>query len=258
VKLLLKQLKKLQRGSLFLLRHIRHLGVVPGLRLALTYHFREAGSHIRLPIKDGQPVSLRARSSDIHVYEDTFLWKHYDLPYAAKPTTIVDAGAHIGLASIDFAQRFPDATIIALEPHPDNFALLEANTKAYSNIHTLNAALWPTEGSLEISNPGASTWSFQCDPNQNGDIKAVTANSILTDFKIGTLDLLKIDIEGAEKELFATDTQWLKKVTSIIVELHDDLVPGCSRNFYQATTDFPHEARNQENLLVSQRPLAKG
>lgn len=248
--------KKLFHSGLFLLRHVRHLGLIPGLRFALAYRLRKSGTHIKLH-KNKHAITLRARSSDIHVYEDTFLWKHYDLPYPDGPTTIIDAGAHIGLASIDFARRFPEATIIALEPHPENFALLQANTHSHANIHPINAALWPTEGSLEITNPEAGTWSFQCHANQNGDIKALTIPSLLAQFQIDSLDLLKIDIEGAEKELFAANYEWLKHVTSIIVELHDDLVPGCSRNFYQATQNFPHEARNQENILVSQRPLSK-
>lgn len=69
----------------------------------------------------------------------------------------------------------------------------------------------------------------------------------------GPVDLLKIDIEGAEAHLFSPrqDLRWLRDVSAIVIELHDRYEPGCSRHFWAAVRDFPVEACRGENLYVS-------
>mgnify|MGYP000361339186 CR=1 FL=1 len=55
-------------------------------------------------------------------------------------------------------------------------------------------------------------------------------------------DLLKIDIEGAEKELFSENTDyWLGKVNMIIIELHDWMRKDCSKNFYSAIKKYKYK-----------------
>jgi len=61
---------------------------------------------------------------------------------STEPDVIVDAGANIGLASICFANKYANATIIAVEPEQSNFELLEENVAPYPNIVPVQAALW--------------------------------------------------------------------------------------------------------------------
>jgi hypothetical protein len=65
------------------------------------------------------------------------------------------------------------------------------------------------------------------------------------------VDLLKVDIEGAEKEVFSSPDEWIGSVSAIAIELHDRLKMGCSRSFYAAVTAFPIEQRRGENVFVA-------
>ena len=86
-------------------------------------------------------VHLRARTSDLFVYDAVLVQKQYqcDLPF--EPRVIIDAGAHIGLTSAYFADMYPNARIVAIEPEPENFRLLERNIAPYKNVRTIRAAL---------------------------------------------------------------------------------------------------------------------
>ena len=73
----------------------------------------------------------------------------------------MDAGANIGLASILFANRFPQAKIFAIEPEHDNFNLLADNVCTYDNIVPLHAALWGENATIHLTDPGDGAWGFR-------------------------------------------------------------------------------------------------
>lgn len=75
-------------------------------------------------------------------------------------------------------------------------------------------------------------------------------DDVLREYHLDTIDLLKVDIEGSEKELFAAADSWIGQVDAICLELHDRFKPGCSRAFYQAVGDFRTEFRLGEDVLV--------
>ena len=69
----------------------------------------------------------------------------------------------------------------------------------------------------------------------NGKVTAVTIDSLMQAYGLNHVDVLKIDIETSEKELFLKNYErWLPKVRMIVIELHDWLRPGCSRAFFAA------------------------
>ena len=74
--------------------------------------------------------------------------------------------------------------------------------------------------------------------------------SLLREFPSGHLDLLKIDIEGAEKEILENADSWMPSVKAVVIELHDRYKPGCSRAFYRATNHLPNEKHVGENIWV--------
>ncbi len=85
------------------------------------------------------------------------------------------------------------------------------------------------------------------------EVNGITVDKIMKDFNLKKIDILKIDIEGAEKEVFQDTSFWIKKVNSIVIELHEDLKPGCSRSFYNGTNGFDDEWIQGYNLVCLSR-----
>jgi len=194
------------------------------------------------------PVHVRIPSTDLMVYEQVILRQEYDLPVQRQPSFIVDAGANIGFASVFFTNRYPNARILSLEPEKNNYEILARNVAPYPNITAVRGALWSETTDLNVIDTGLGNWGFRVGA-QNGSssgtpdqtVHAMSVESILRDFGVEKIDILKIDIEGSELEIFQNADRWIDKVDSLVVELHEQLRTGCNRAFYNATNDFEHE-----------------
>ena len=175
-----------------------------GFRNSVRLQF---GKHDRTTLEPRglkSPFTLRTNTADVGVFRQVFVDREYDHPMLAgiHPKQIIDAGAHIGSVSILFAARFPDARIIAIEPDAKNFELLKLNTKGYENIIPINAALWCEDTQVGLSNPEGTSWAFRVDEgSETGSVKAVTLSTLLNEFGIRKIDILKMDVEGAEESL---------------------------------------------------------
>ncbi len=208
------------------------------------------------------PFRLRIPSSDLPTYEQVFINQEYDFLVKTQPKTIVDAGANIGLASIYFVNKYPDAKIIAIEPEQSNFELLKDNVAPYPNIIPIQAALWHKNDQINLIDPGLGKWGFMTemkDSSENlpGDIchtvEAITVDKIMKEFNLEKIDILKIDIEGAEREVFSNTSSWIEKVDSIIIELHERMKAGCNRSFFCGSNGFDNEWSQGENVYLSRR-----
>jgi FkbM family methyltransferase len=186
----------------------------------------------------GRKVWLRPGTSDLEVFHGIFADKDYEFAcWDISPELIVDAGANIGLTSLYFARKHPTARIIAIEPEASNLELLRRNTQSEPNITVIAGALWPHKTLLSMQDETAEKWAFSVSEARADapGIEAYTIPDILAGVGAQRIDLLKIDIEGAEKELFSSGwEEWLPRVGRIAIELHDRLVPGCSMAFYRA------------------------
>jgi hypothetical protein len=87
------------------------------------------------------PLFLRLHTSDAATYRDTFTEQEYDFPLSFEPYSIVDVGANCGMTAVFYANRYPQARIIALEPEPSNFAALKKNVAQYPKITPMQGAL---------------------------------------------------------------------------------------------------------------------
>lgn len=190
------------------------------------------------------PIALRAMTSDVEVFHQIFVDGELEFDLHMLPSRIIDAGANIGLAAVYFSSRFPEAKILALEIETANFELLRHNTGSYPNITCLKKALWSGPAKLSIANPTAESWSFRVSRSIKGDeegIQAVGVKDLVEMFEGCRADLLKIDIEGAEKEVFQHGmNQWIDQVDTIAVELHDRFQPGCHKALVDSLKDRNH------------------
>jgi FkbM family methyltransferase len=208
-------------------------------------------------------VLLRLGSSDIVVFNGIFRWQEYGWDLEKAPQTVIDGGAYIGLSAIYFTMRYPGVRVIAVEASEANYNLLVRNTSAFANIEPVHAAIWPQPGSLMLTDPGTGLWGLQVTDagvqqsaapreNESADsVRAITIPDIIRDYHLDKVGLLKVDIEGSEKELFAAPEPWLNQVDAICIELHDWFKVGCSRVFFAAVKDFSVEAWRGENVLVA-------
>lgn len=193
------------------------------------------------------PVYLRIGTTDTSVFRQVFIEKHYDIPLQKTPKVIIDAGANIGLSAVYFASRFPDTIIIALEPEESNFEILRMNASPYPQIRPLKSALWKEDMNIFLIDPGDGHHGFRTAGKSSeegvhkepgGCVQGTTVNSLLEKYQLEFCDILKIDIEGSEKEVLECSQTWIDKVGVIMVELHDHIKDGCSEAFREASRDF--------------------
>ncbi len=144
----------------------------------------------------------------------------------AKIKTIVDIGANIGLSALYFLKKYPRAKFICVEPEPGNFALLSQNLSleiTRGKVSTLCAAVIDKDGTVSFKSEAAKYNSKVQEGGGQKNVKAVNMSSVHENFALDHIDLLKIDVEGAEKYIFSGNTSWLDKIDNNIIELHSAL-----------------------------------
>jgi FkbM family methyltransferase len=192
----------------------------------------------------GTQVTVRTNTPDLSVAISSLYNEEYGHLRLSDPKIIVDAGANIGTSSIYLARRFPNAKIFAVEPEQGNFQLLRKNLEGYPNVIAVQAAFWGADGTRKIQNRFTGHWGYTVadTTNKTGEtgqeVVCVTIDSFMNKHGIESIDLLKKDIEGGEKDVLANPQGWIDSVHSMTVELHDRISMGCTRAFYLATKDF--------------------
>ncbi len=212
-------------------------------------------------------VHIRAGESDIATLRQVFLGGEYDLSHPehlknrvlaryreiiAQGSTpiIADIGANIGSASLWFKQQFPGAAVVAVEPDPDNAAVLKRNLAGRPLVHVVEAAIGATAGFVALENR-SSGWAVQTKRAEAG-IPIVTVDDVLVQVPGGTPFIIKIDIEGFESDLFKANLDWIARAYVVMIEPHDWMLPGqmTSRAFQQAMAAHPFEMFIRgENIL---------
>jgi FkbM family methyltransferase len=211
----------------------------------------------RLPIPTAPQIVIKPRDllhpvtvglspiSDEYVFNELFVHHAYAPVCERLPhqSTILDLGANVGYASAYFASRYPAARILAVEPDPRNFDLCCENLKPYGDrIKVLNGAVWSCCSKLALSYSAGGGMDTQVRPAENrseAQVEAWDVPTLLDIASVKTVDLLKIDIEGSEAELFAKNTaQWLPRVRNICIELHHQ---RCREHFFNALSEFHYE-----------------
>lgn len=202
------------------------------------------------------PLLLRARSSDLDVLMKVFADREYELPLRQAPQSILDGGANVGYATVYYAELYPDATIAAVEPDRDNFAMLKKNTEHYASISVFEAAIWSSDTQVELEDPGMDQHAFRVGgltQQSNATRRSVSALSIATLAEragVPGFDLVKLDVEGAEREILVNASAWISQAQVLIAELHDRFVPGCSKQFYLAVKHFDGDYVIGENTVA--------
>lgn len=178
---------------------------------------------LRIP-RYPHPIFIRGGgSSDAVALYEVLVTQEYALTTTLdSPAFIIDGGANIGVASIYFLNRYPTSRVLAVEPDDSNFELCRMNLGPYGDRVTLiRGAIWKSEGRLALE-MGEQEWLSHVRDDRPGSVEAFTISSLMARGD-GKVDLLKLDIEGSEGELFGPDAQdWLPYVRNIAIELHGE------------------------------------
>ena len=253
------------KRTYFLANYRHRFGAWQGGEIVGKTVLRQSGE-VSVQVPQAQfPLSLRLRSSDFFVYGQVLVEREYELPLCRDPRTIIDAGANIGLASIHFAQRYPQSRILAIESEPWTFDLMRRNVAPYPQVVPIHAALWDQVKTLNLFGSTrdsaavrtVETTPFAAGKHDLGSVPTVTIPQLHQDHGFEQVDLLKIDIEGAERTVFGSAESWIDQVGVIMIETHDRFEPGCTLEFAAATTGFPVSWREGEHLVAARRDMVR-
>jgi FkbM family methyltransferase len=241
-------------------RYLRRFGIVRGLRLYAAGKFGHDIVELSVPGL-AHPVALRARHSDRDAFLQVFVDEEYDVPYPGRPRLIIDAGANVGCAAAYFANRFPGVSVVSIEPDATNAGLAERNASRYPNTRVVRGGVWPRDAELIIDNPTAKPWAFrvrEARPDESG-LRAYPIQRLLAESGHEVIDILKLDVEGTELELFSDPAcdEWLSRTNMLFVETHDRTRPGCTAALDAAVSRhaFTRSRRGENIVLLRDRLL---
>ncbi|WP_210518688.1 FkbM family methyltransferase [Hymenobacter terricola] len=178
---------------------------------------------------------LRTYAGDLSILYEIFWQRAYDLPQLQNGTfrTVVDVGANVGLAALYFLERFPVSRLICVEPEPANFRLLQTNLRGTSAV-ALQAALAATDGTVRIdSSPQAYNAKISAETGTT-EVAAISMPTLLQSQRLFWVDLLKIDIEDYEQQVFTGPSDWLAQVGVLLIEIHSTASQLAVREAVQA------------------------
>jgi FkbM family methyltransferase len=209
-----------------------------------------------------QPADLehrfhfRACSSDPYTIRQVFVCReHDDLLQLDYVKLVVDCGANIGCAAVRFLSHYPQAQVIAIEPDSKNFAVLEGNLAPYGKRATaMRAAVWNEDRQVVSCSRGTYAdgldWATTVSRAEDGggDTPTVSLYRLLDESGFPAIDILKVDIEGAERLLFDENCHsWLSRTRNLCVELHGE---DCRQAFDHAMQSYGGNREEVNELTI--------
>lgn len=201
------------------------------------------------------PFHYRLNSSDAGVIQQVFGDQDYGC-VAQLPgvRTIIDCGGNIGATSFYLLHRYPDARVVVVEPDSANMALCRKNLAPFADRVTfVQAGVWSTTTPMIVERGtyrDGKEWSIQVRPARTGekaDFEAVTIPDLMVKAGFDSVDLLKVDIEAAEKEVFSNAAGWINRIGSLVIELHG---PDCEAAVQSAVTGRPAQVSTSGELTL--------
>jgi FkbM family methyltransferase len=229
-------------------------------------------AHLR---ESRQIIEIDPLDSDLFVASQIFGYKEYSVGAAITgrlnahaaalrksggTPVIIDGGANVGYSALYFADTFPEALVVALEPDEQAVAALRRNTGGHPRIRPIHAALWSHADGVRLQADSAGSWgSFVGDQGQL--TPSVTLHGLFAENPDWEPLIVKLDIEGAEKTVVAASPDVFRSALCIMIEPHDWRLYGgaCLAPLFKLLADRPMDTFvNGENLLLIDSPLIAG
>ena len=230
-----------------------------GLWVTLQWTFGRVQKTLHIPVPRflnvwprflEHPVKLRARTCDPAIFQESMIEDEYLPLKRLQLVTILDLGANIGLSSAWFLSRFPDATVFAVEADAGNYAICCENLAGYGNrARVLHGAAWNRRANLTLRRHIQCPAANSVRETGTGDagemhVQGWDLASLIEMSGFPQVDLLKIDVEGAEAKIFCADvSNWLSRVRNLCIELHGQ---ECQDAFFSALASYDFEHAHWE------------
>ena len=240
----------------------RHLAAASGQGTDKIYRIKVPGYP--------QPVSIRGgNSTDGFAFYQHLAMKDLDIFDLGSPKLIIDAGANIGMASLYLLNRYPSVKIVAVEPDPDTFELCRINLAPFADrVVLVKGAVWSKCGQLVFVREEME-WNSHVRDTENVHAEQSARPDAAVETKVdsfdipalismgggGSIDLLKMDIEGSEAEVFSSHSEkWLPCVRNMVIELHG---PECEKSFERAMEGYQYDGFTLRSVTVCRNLLAR-
>ena len=181
--------------------------------------------------RDGHDFSMRGGHSDHHTFRRVFLTDEYRLRRGPWDT-VIDLGGNIGCVARRVARHA--RRVIVVEPDPLNLELLRPNLAGYGHVEVFAGAVGGASGPRKLHFTGSGRWGSRSTlfhdvqaqrinaADAAVEVSVTTLDALFADYAIERCDLLKIDVEGAEYEIFASASpDTLARIQRIVGEYHD-------------------------------------
>jgi len=231
----------------FLLSRLLKAGLTPGVDQPRQIRFQD------------WRLTYRFNRGDIQSLREVLVEEVYACELPFVPRSILDLGANIGLASLWLARRYQqaeDMCILAVEASDANARVAAINFRDNAIPgEVIHAAVGEHHGEAFFAARAASNVGRIVSSADEASVRVpvIGIAELVARFPSGQVDLVKMDIEGSERELLTPRSDWLDRVRALMIEWHDDVVPSEAMKQVLIERGFHHEplnAHRQENLSL--------
>lgn len=196
--------------------------------------FRSGKDGLNIGMFKSGKYRFSARKIDWPGVREVFFEDEYrilnNLDLNIKNPRIIDLGSNIGGFAISAFNRWPDASVISVEAAHDTFEVLKRNREINQKLdwHVVHAGVWDHDGELVLDRKNTSIGHRVSDSEDGERIPSLRLNTILNDHDWSHVDLIKMDIEGAEEVVIPDIANFLHKVSVLIIEVHTDRIDAAN------------------------------
>lgn len=178
--------------------------------------------------RDG-PLYFRSQGSDFPTMISSFLDGFHRPALKLPPNPVIfDLGMNVGYTVVDFKHHYPKSRIIGVEMDKGNINIARKNIEGMEDVEIYHAAIYHKNDTICYdASDEPDAFRAQSNSPENASlvhVEAMTVDQLIARVGVDYVDYLKMDIEGAEQEVFSnSDLEWLNKIGQVNIEIHESV-----------------------------------